>query len=78
MDDRIKELNKHGLSCSGMERALSLPQGSMSKWEKDSMKPEEESLLKMIHKFPFLLAVAAGNYKGIMKISIEYKIGEDS
>lgn len=76
LDNRIKELNKKGFTCSSIERALGLEQGTMIKWQEDNINPEEEALLNIISKFPWMIYIADNKYKGKVKIELEYEFGD--
>lgn len=57
-------LNKHRISLSAMERALELPQRTLTKWKTGASNPTASgiAMLKFLKLFPWLLEVAENKF----------------
>lgn len=60
----IDEFSHLSISMASIERALDLPQRTLSKWKSGSISPSSSSvaLMRMIRTFPWLLDVADNKY----------------
>ena len=60
----LQDFLSNNYSFSAIERALEIPQRTLSKWKNSSKKPSAAvlSLLKYLHLFPWLIEVAEQKY----------------
>lgn len=76
----IKYFEEHNFSKSGIERALNLPQKTLSKWKNDRRKASAAglSLMKIIRTYPWILDVADANFNEIKakEILVKNTIGK--
>lgn len=56
--EMLAELESAGASAVYIERALGLKVGTVAKWKRGEIPPEEMALLRIIHMFPRVLEVA--------------------
>lgn len=76
----LNEFVQNKYSLSSMERALELPQRTLSKWKNGVTSPSSTgiALFKILHTFPWLLEVAENKYDHIsaQKIHINVALSE--
>ncbi|MFO7748543.1 MAG: hypothetical protein R6V54_00470 [Desulfobacteraceae bacterium] len=60
----LDEFSEHNVNFASMERALELPQRTLSKWKNKTSKPSASgiALIKYLYLFPWLIEVAEKNY----------------
>jgi len=60
----LEDFNNNKISMSAIERALSLPQRTLTKWKNGVSKPSAAglALIKYLRTFPWLLDVAENNF----------------
>jgi len=60
----LEAFSQHKISLSSMERALELPQRTLTKWKNKASKPSSSgmALFKFLRIFPWLLQVAENKY----------------
>ena len=60
----LEDFNSNKISMSAIERALSLPQRTLTKWKNGVTKPSAAglALIKYLRTFPWLLDVAENNF----------------
>jgi transcription elongation factor Elf1 len=58
----IEQLTNQGHTLASMERALSLPSRTLSKWRTEGSSMAGVTLIRLVRTFPWLLNVAAHNY----------------
>lgn len=76
----IDEFVHHKISMAAMERALDLPQRTLTKWKNGLSHPSATgiALMKMAGTFPWLLEVAENNYEPMMSKKIFIKNAVDT